>query len=348
MVNMEHIYTNIEDTFKPPNCYKGGEAELQSKGNLGVLESEEKSQRDSSPYKILALICSGLSCVLLITTVVFSSYYFLRQPTFTQVLLQNTSCVQTNCSSSNWSSSALKQELWMMLEDMYNSCLNLQDNSTDVHEEAKRCSDIINRHNLVQLCNSNYTIEREGRIPAAVWKWIQNASADVVLDPDTAHVNLNISKDGKCAVLSDVPQSSASTRFTYNTGVLGKVGFISGRHYWEVDVRDNLNWGVGIFRGSAPRNTYLSPENGAWAVELWYKTKFSSITDPRTPLSQDLLPQRVGVYINCEERQLSFFKVETQNLIYTANVDFTETFYPLFYTESEQGISIVPPLEFEN
>ncbi|XP_015201502.1 E3 ubiquitin-protein ligase TRIM39-like [Lepisosteus oculatus] len=353
-MNMEHIYANIEN--KSPNFDKGVEAELQSKGNLGVLESVEKSERDSSPYKILALICSGLSCVLLITTVIFSSYYFLRQTTTTQVLPQNTSLVYTNYSSSNWSSSAFKQELPTIVEDIQNSCFNLQDNLTDVHEEAKRCSDTIKRHNLVPLCNSNYVIacsvltkisKRERRIPTTVWKWIQNASADVVLDPDTAHVSLNISNDGKCAVLSDVPQSSASTRFTVNVGVLGKVGFISGRHYWEVDVRDNLNWGVGIFRGSAPRNTYLRPENGAWAVERWSKTKFSFITEPRTLLSQDLLPQRVGVYVDCEEGQLSFYKVETQNLIYTANVHFTEKYYPLFYTESKMNISLVPVLESE-
>ncbi|XP_015201487.2 E3 ubiquitin-protein ligase TRIM39-like [Lepisosteus oculatus] len=348
---MEEIYANIEDSYKLPNCYKGGEAEQQNKGRLGV--QEKKFQRDGSPYKILALICSGLSCVLLITAVIFSSYYFLRPTRSAQFLSPSTSHMYINCSSSNRSSSAFKQELRTILEDIHNSCFNLQDNLTDVHGKAKRCNNAIKRHTLVQLCNSSYMMacsvltkisKREGSIPRAVWKWIQNASADVVLDPDTAHISLNISKDGKRAVLSDVPQSSASTRFTDNMGVLGKVGFISGRHYWEVEVRDNLNWGVGIFRGSAPRNTYLRPEKGAWTVELWHNGKFSFVTEPRTSLSQDLLPQRVGVYVDCEEGQLSFYKVETQNLIYTANVHFTEKYYPLFYTESKKGISIVPSL----
>lgn len=63
-------------------------------------------------------------------------------------------------------------------------------------------------------------------------------SADITLDPYTAHPRLNISVDGKEVYCGDhhQPVPDNPERFDRVVCVLAHQGFNSGRHYWEVSV----------------------------------------------------------------------------------------------------------------
>ncbi|XP_066579234.1 E3 ubiquitin-protein ligase TRIM39 [Amia ocellicauda] len=254
------------------------------------------------------------------------------QPNFSK--LQEHSCNEAlcNCTSQD------ENECQILLNLFYRAI------SYAIQKNAKNliCSEKVSHLQQYYSALQKVKEEQEGQVPMAVWKWIQNASVDVTLDPDSAHANLKISSDGKHVMYDAIRRPPSSSRFVHNPCVLGKAGFSSGRHYWEVKVGDNQNWEVGIFKGSAHQIMDLKPENGAWAVECWYETKYSAITRPRTPINQTL-PNSVGVYVNCEQQQLSFYKAETRELIYSFSVNFTETFYPLFYTRDKRGITIVSP-----
>ncbi|XP_029442727.1 E3 ubiquitin-protein ligase TRIM39-like, partial [Rhinatrema bivittatum] len=69
--------------------------------------------------------------------------------------------------------------------------------------------------------------------------WMERGryAADVTLDPETAHPQLDLSKDLKCvrrgAPARKVPDSPK--RFDSELYVLGHEGFTTGRHYWEVE-----------------------------------------------------------------------------------------------------------------
>ncbi|MGH0183018.1 UNVERIFIED_CONTAM: hypothetical protein FKN15_010937 [Acipenser sinensis] len=81
----------------------------------------------------------------------------------------------------------------------------------------------------------------------------------------------------------------------------------------------------------------MTPQQGYWTVD-WDgdEDKFTALTDPRTPLRQSLELQKLGVYLDYEEGQLSFYNVETRSHIYTfTDMEFNpnEKLYPFFYTE---------------
>ncbi|KAM5126976.1 E3 ubiquitin/ISG15 ligase TRIM25-like [Mantella aurantiaca] len=86
---------------------------------------------------------------------------------------------------------------------------------------------------------------------------IQEA-ADILLDVNTAHNNLQISDDRKTASRSDIKQNRPETpeRFQYYIQVLSSRRFSSGRHYWEVDVRGSDWWFVGMSYPSIKRRGF--------------------------------------------------------------------------------------------
>ncbi|XP_058867962.1 butyrophilin subfamily 1 member A1-like [Acipenser ruthenus] len=175
-------------------------------------------------------------------------------------------------------------------------------------------------------------------VPKSEWKWILSSAVDVNLDPDTANPELILSAEGKRVRWGETRQDLPDNpeRFDYWCCVRGREGFTSGRHYWQVQVGGNTFWILGVIRESAPRKGEISrtPQQGYWTVKQ-YGYPFTAVTDTETPLPQSLKPQKLGVYLDYEEGQLSFYNVETRSHIYTfTDMEFNpnETLYPFFYT----------------
>uniref|UniRef100_A0A8C9RBP5 Butyrophilin subfamily 1 member A1-like n=1 Tax=Scleropages formosus TaxID=113540 RepID=A0A8C9RBP5_SCLFO len=159
---------------------------------------------------------------------------------------------------------------------------------------------------------------------------------DVTLDPDTANPWLILSADRKQVRRGDTKQELPDNpeRFTYWKSVLGKEGFSSGKHYWEVQVGDKTEWDLGVARKSVHRkgDFELNPNDGLWALSLWSGNMYWAFTDPSVLLHLSVKPQKVGVYVDYEEGQVSFYNVEDKSLIYTfTGYKFTEKLYPFFW-----------------
>lgn len=158
-------------------------------------------------------------------------------------------------------------------------------------------------------------------------------TVDVTLDPKTSHPWLQLSEDQKKVQESlqeaDVPPSPQ--RFSGWPCVLGWEGYLSGRRYWEVDIANNGYWRVGVTTASSKRHGRfpMKPSQGYWA--LWRSTRqFYACTDPETPLPLALVPRRLGIYLDYEEGQLSFYNGENKSHIFTFTGHFREKLYPLF------------------
>ncbi|XP_041095144.1 butyrophilin subfamily 1 member A1-like isoform X2 [Polyodon spathula] len=171
-----------------------------------------------------------------------------------------------------------------------------------------------------------------------VWELILAASVDVTLDPDTANSKLILSADGKRVRLGNTVQDLPDNpeRFNRRSCVMGREGFTSGRHYWQVHVGENTDWKVGVSRESAQRKGgfHITPQRGYWTVE-WSGDEFNALSAPQTPLPMSLKPQVLGLYLDYEEGQLSFYNVETSSHIYTftdIELNQNEKIYPFFYT----------------
>ncbi|XP_015201514.2 zinc-binding protein A33-like [Lepisosteus oculatus] len=196
----------------------------------------------------------------------------------------------------------------------------------------------------IEMCfpnDTNKTVRRvfseysrkEGVAPISVWNWILEASVDVTLDPNSAHPSLILSADGKQVRLGDQRQTlpDSPQRFDPVVSVLGREGFSSGRHYWEVEVGEKTKWTLGIARESINRkgDIDLGPENGYWT--MWFRNnQYKALEDTSVLLSLSTKLKKVGIYLNYEEGQVSFYNVETRNHIYTFNDTFTEKLYPYF------------------
>ncbi|XP_058867817.1 butyrophilin subfamily 1 member A1-like isoform X2 [Acipenser ruthenus] len=195
-------------------------------------------------------------------------------------------------------------------------------------------------------------LESVSRTLKSEWKWILSSAVDVTLDPDTAHPELTLSAEGKQVRKEKTRQDLPDTpeRFDDRPCVLGREGFTSGRRYWQVQVGKNTRWRLGVSTESAERKGEFSmiPQQGYWTVTWWSgdRGEFTALTDPRTPLSRSLKPQKLGVYLDYEEGQLSFYNVETRSHIYTfTDMDFkpNEKLYPFFYTSCLTDPVLVSP-----
>ncbi|KAL6464109.1 hypothetical protein MHYP_G00285000 [Metynnis hypsauchen] len=184
------------------------------------------------------------------------------------------------------------------------------------------------------LCKQRtWKTETPKYIPNSVWSWICSAAVDISLDPLTNHRWLQVSDDRKRVqeALGETEVEPNLQRFDGWPCVLGWQGFSSGRHYWEVKVANNGYWRLGVTTASSKRHGRLpmSPCQGFWVI--WRSTRqFYACTKPETPLPLTLVPKRVGIYLDFEEGQVSFYNAEARSHIYTFTGHFKEKLYPLF------------------
>ncbi|XP_026117377.1 butyrophilin subfamily 1 member A1-like [Carassius auratus] len=156
---------------------------------------------------------------------------------------------------------------------------------------------------------------------------------NVILDADTAHPRLTVSDDGK-----QVRDGKSRTervdggknRFKNYLGVLGKDGFSSGCFYFEVQVKGQTEWDLGVTRESVNRTGSINviPEDGYWAVGL-YNGEYQAHESSSVSLSPSVNPQRISVFVNYEKGFVSFCDVESMSHIYSfTNQSFNEKLYP--------------------
>ncbi|XP_065271959.1 E3 ubiquitin-protein ligase TRIM39-like [Emys orbicularis] len=179
------------------------------------------------------------------------------------------------------------------------------------------------------------------------WRSAQLYAVDVTLDPDTAHPKLVLSEDRKRVRLGDKRQVLPNNpeRFDSCVSVLGTEGFTGGRRYWEVEVGDKTGWDLGVCRESVSRKGWvtLSPGNGYWVV--WLRDGgYKAGTSPRTPLPVSVRPSRVGIFLDYEAGEVSFYNVTDRSHLFTFTGTFSGTLRPYFSPCNNAGGTNAAPL----
>ncbi|XP_074872943.1 zinc-binding protein A33-like [Carettochelys insculpta] len=107
-------------------------------------------------------------------------------------------------------------------------------------------------------------------------------------------------------------------RFTASPGVVGREGCVGGRLYWEVRVGDSPDWVVGVARRSIKRKRRLSfqAREGVWAFER-RGGQYRALTEPRLALTVCGKLEKVGVYLDFEGGQLSFYNSASHSHLHT-------------------------------
>ncbi|CAM4713291.1 unnamed protein product [Leuciscus chuanchicus] len=111
-----------------------------------------------------------------------------------------------------------------------------------------------------------------GNLPFRVWKKMQDIvqNTPVILDPNTANPHLVLSDDLTSVRYSRINQPIPDNpeRFNCYNCVLGSEGFNSETHCWDVEVKESLDWRLGVTTATNQRKgDFLKTD--VWSV--WYE-----------------------------------------------------------------------------
>ncbi|XP_039770214.1 E3 ubiquitin-protein ligase TRIM58-like [Ornithorhynchus anatinus] len=178
---------------------------------------------------------------------------------------------------------------------------------------------------------------------------LRTFAADVTLDPDTAHPKLVLSGDRRSVrcgqARQDVPETPQ--RFDRYVSVLGAQRFTEGRHYWEVAVGGKTRWTLGVCRDSVGRKgkAIRYPRTGYWRIILRNGGHYKARSSPPTLLCPREPPQRVGVFLDYEAGDVSFYSVADGSHIFTfAGCSFSGSLRPYFCPCPHDGGKNAAPL----
>ncbi|XP_021075375.1 probable E3 ubiquitin-protein ligase TRIML2 isoform X1 [Mus pahari] len=157
----------------------------------------------------------------------------------------------------------------------------------------------------------------------------------ITLDPDTAHPSLVLSEDLRSVGFGETPKTEPCTprRLDFGASVLGAESFATGRHYWEVAVGQATQWQVGIC--DCTERTDSIPGASGGKVLLMGSTMGADCTlwvfPPLRKVCLRKQMYKVGVFLDCECGQVSFYNVTEQSLIYGfSHLTFRGAVRPMF------------------
>ncbi|XP_010966851.2 tripartite motif-containing protein 60 [Camelus bactrianus] len=165
---------------------------------------------------------------------------------------------------------------------------------------------------------------------------IKPFQVDVILDLETAHPQLIVSEDRKIVRYEKRKQSLCYNprRFYLCPAVLGCNRFHSGRHYWEVEVGNKPKWTLGVCQDWFPRNWRSQPvvEGGFWAVGRYAESIYVVSGPKRNRLLPMVGPSKIGIFLDYDLGEVSFYNLSDRSLLYSFSDSFTEAICPYFYT----------------
>lgn len=167
-------------------------------------------------------------------------------------------------------------------------------------------------------------------------------------DANTAHRRLILSQDEKEARTSLLARPVPETPERYDTAIaaLAKVGYDSGKHYWEIGVVGRNCYVLGVAKSSAKRKGILTygPSAGYWVILKKRDGALVAIDDKQVKIDASETPSAIGVQVDFKNKVVIFYNAEKKHEIYkfTGN-ELQGKVYPYVETCSDSNIND-PPL----
>ncbi|XP_060706316.1 nuclear factor 7, ovary-like [Hemiscyllium ocellatum] len=210
-------------------------------------------------------------------------------------------------------------------------------------EETSRKRSISDGGNVLSLADGALSIGKfTGLFQYTVWREmidvIKPVAASLTLDQDTAHPEFIVNEDRTSVRLRDsacsyIRDHYMFERFDPSLYVWGSEGFTSGKHYWEVEVGKGRDWALGVTRESTKRKpgTIPDPEPGFWCLWKGRSGRYFAGSSPSwILLPLPMHPQKIGVFLDCEVGEVSFYNVDNMSHLHTLTQTFTEKMFPVF------------------
>ncbi|KAM5292696.1 fibronectin type III and SPRY domain-containing protein 2 isoform 2-T2 [Ctenodactylus gundi] len=166
---------------------------------------------------------------------------------------------------------------------------------------------------------------------------------------DTCHPWLSVSEDGFTVVRSDTkslgrepPHSKA--RFSRCVAIMGNLVPVRGRHYWEVEVDECLDYTVGVAFEDVPKQEDLGTNGLSWCMRHTLASsrhKYEFLHNRTTPdIRITVPPKKIGILLDYENSKLSFFNVNISQHLYTFSCQFDQFVHPCFSLEKPGHLKI--------
>ncbi|XP_003784649.1 fibronectin type III and SPRY domain-containing protein 2 isoform X1 [Otolemur garnettii] len=181
------------------------------------------------------------------------------------------------------------------------------------------------------------------------------------LNEDTCHPWLAISEDGFTVVRSERQTTAreplpSSARFTRCVAVMGNLIMVRGRHYWEVEVDEFLDYTVGVAFEDVPKQEDLGANRLSWCMRHTFTSsrhKYEFLHNRTTPdMRITCPPKKIGILLDYENSKLSFFNVDISQHLYTFSCQLYQFVHPCFSLENpgclkiHNGISMPKSITF--
>uniref|UniRef100_A0A8C1UG39 Butyrophilin subfamily 1 member A1-like n=1 Tax=Cyprinus carpio TaxID=7962 RepID=A0A8C1UG39_CYPCA len=166
---------------------------------------------------------------------------------------------------------------------------------------------------------------------------LRQHAVEITIDRERLHQDLKVSKD--CKIVRDsADYNHTGEEFPVQLCAFGAQRFTSGRHYWEVELVRSPNppknyWIIGVVKeGSvASRDrSALTPSSGFWFLCSDGPNGFHINTTQPVKLSLTPRPERLGVLLDYDDGQLSFYNVTERKHLLTISCRFSGSVVPLF------------------
>ncbi|KAL4657205.1 putative leucine-rich repeat-containing protein DDB-G0290503 [Arapaima gigas] len=239
---------------------------------------------------------------------------------------------------------AAYNDLQKQMKDKENEYTRLNNKYNDMQKQVKEMDE---KYKILQDKYTDVQNEIEEKNDSKI------KTSNVFLDADTAHPRLLISEDGSKMKIATKRQNvpDSPNRFDTHFGVLGKVGFTSGKRYWEVYVKGRPCYSLGVTEESATRkgNFRLQPRNKYWGIIKVRGNVIRALDNRVKTLRPTTDPQIVGVFLDYEGGKVSFYDANTKTLLYAfKDITFEEKVFPYILTcedtDPDDGSIIMSPV----
>uniref|UniRef100_A0A8C1NCU9 Butyrophilin subfamily 1 member A1-like n=1 Tax=Cyprinus carpio TaxID=7962 RepID=A0A8C1NCU9_CYPCA len=164
---------------------------------------------------------------------------------------------------------------------------------------------------------------------------LRKHAVEITIDRERLHQDLKVSKD--CKIVKASPDyNHTGEEFPIQLCAFGAQRFTSGRHYWEVELtQENTKnyWLIGVVKDgnlTARDRSTFTPFYGFWFLYSDGPRGFHINTNPPVKLPLTPRPERLGVLLDYDDGQLSFYNVTERKHLLTISSRFSGSVVPLF------------------
>ncbi|XP_066843361.1 butyrophilin subfamily 2 member A1-like isoform X2 [Anser cygnoides] len=211
---------------------------------------------------------------------------------------------------------------------------------TKMEEENEQLKSMLEQEKATNRRAKSKLKDRFGQLKAELDFWEARSHAVfITVNPDCRVLELPVPGAPK---VEDTSSEPAGLNSPSTVPVLvGKEGFASGKHYWEVEVGQQQDWVLGVVRekeGQEEEGTIAGED--FWALHRSQGELFSSKGNRKIE-KKDMSCTVIGVLLDLEEAQVKFYEAEQMNVIVKIPIslgkEHAERFYP-FLPKREEGV----------